>query len=345
MGEKVSKISALVVFTDIRGFTKWSENIEIFQYSPEFIASFYTSLEEQFEGWNSKKLGDGSLFIKTLKENEHEKVIISVISKILKVNKSFEKLCKTFAEKRGQETPLTLGWGIARGSVNEICYDDGHKEYIGAVVNKTSRLCDIARPNGIVIDAQNFSNLGKHSKLFFKQKRKIKSIEKDIDVWVTEKIANAFQKREDIREMPEVHVAGFCIMQESEALKILIAKREKNRSLYPSLFEGCGGQLKYSEGFTEGVIRHFRTEMNITVKVLENIHKFYSIKEPNEPYIPGIIFLCKHIEGKPFSNNHEEIKWVNEEELKSMEESLFIPNVKNEILELLEIYKNHSVNF
>lgn len=342
MKEKVSKINALIVFTDIRGFTKWSENIEIFQYSPEFIASFYASLEEQFKGWNSKKLGDGSLFIKILKEDEHKRVIINVISKIFKVNESFKKLCENFAEKRGQKTPLTLGWGIARGSVNEICYNDNHKEYIGAVVNKTSRLCDIARPNGIVIDAQNFSNLGKYSNLFFKQKRKIKSIEKDIDVWVTEEIANAFQKREDVRETPEVHVAGFCIKEEAGTLKILIAKRGKTRNLYPSLFEGCGGQLKYSEGFIEGVIRHFRTEMNITVEVLENIHKFYSIIQPNEPYIPGIVFLCKLLEGKPLSNNHEEIKWVSEEELKNMEASLFIPNVKVEILKLLEIYKSHS---
>ena len=48
------------------------------------------------------------------------------------------------------------------------------------------------------------------------------------------------------------------------------------------------------------------------------------------------------MEGKPLSNNHEEIRWVSEEELKNMEASLFIPNVKAEILKLLEIYKNHS---
>ena len=82
--------------------------------------------------------------------------------------------------------------------------------------------------------------------------------------------------------------------------------------------------------------------MNITVKVLEDVHQFYSIVQPNEPYIPGIVFLCKHIEGSPYSQNHEEIKWIGREELLNMDASLFIPNAKAEILKLLDMYKNNT---
>ena len=149
---------------------------------------------------------------------------------------------------------------------------------------------------------------------------------------------------EELRETPEVHVAGFCIKEEVEGIKILIAKRGMERRLYPSLFEGCGGQLKYSESFV-GVTRHFRCEMNITVKVLENVHQFYSIVQPKEPYIPGIVFLCKHIEGIPNSQNHEEITWVSEQELLDMDAALFIPGVKAEILKLVEMYKNRNWKF
>ena len=251
-------------------------------------------------------------------------------------------MCKDFEEQRGQATPLSLGWGIARGSVNKIINDDNSEEYIGAVINKTSRLCDIARPFGLVIDAQDFSTLGKYQHMFSMQTRRIKSIDSEVKVWVTQEISSQLHKREDVKEMPEVHVAGFCIKEEADDIKILVAKRKVDRQLYPLLFEGCGGQLKYSEGFMEGVIRHFRSEMNITVKVLENIHRFYSIVQPNEPYIPGIVFLCKHIEGTPYSQNHEEIKWVSEQELLDMDASLFVPGVKAEIVKLVEMYKSEE---
>ena len=32
--------NVIVVFTDIKGFTRWSEGIEAFQYIDEFIAKF-----------------------------------------------------------------------------------------------------------------------------------------------------------------------------------------------------------------------------------------------------------------------------------------------------------------
>ena len=152
-----------------------------------------------------------------------------------------------------------------------------------------------------------------------------------------------FQKREDIRETPEVHVAGFCIREEAGTIKVLIAKRAKNRKLYPCLFEGCGGQLKYCESFNSCVKRHFRTEMGITIDVIENIHLFYSIIQPNGIYIPGIVFLCKYISGIAYSCNHSKIKWVSLEELKNIDDRCFIPNVKNEILQLIEMYSKIAV--
>lgn len=335
----VKKTEAIVVFTDIRGFTNWSENIEVFQHSSEFILDFYNSLKKHFKSWYCKHLGDGTLFIKALKGQEYKTIIINVVKNILEVNAQFETFCKAFAEKRGQETNLLLGWGIARGTVNKIEKANDFTEYIGATINKAARLCDIARPHGIVIDAKDFSNMQEYQNLFSIQKRQIRSIDKVVDIWVTNAIASSFHRREDVKETPEVHIAGFCIREEKETIKVLIAKRNDDRTLYPSLYEGCGGQLKSGETFEAGVVRHFSSEMGVLVAVYEKLHTFYVIREPSQPCIQGVAFLCRYLSGEPKSNNHSELKWVDIKELKNMEDQSFIPNVKNEIISLVERYK------
>ena len=154
-----------------------------------------------------------------------------------------------------------------------------------------------------------------------------------------EKSKVPYRRRENIREMPEVHVAGFCIKEEKSTIKVLIAKRNGDRILYPSLYEGCGGQLKGGETFEEGVLRHFSGEMSILVAVYEDLHTFYVIREPSQPCIQGIAFLCRYLSGEPKSDNHSELKWVDIKELKNMEDQSFIPNVKNEIISLVERYE------
>lgn len=348
--QEAQKIDAVVIFTDIRGFTEWSENTEVFQYSPEFIFDFYTGLQVCFKDWIFKSLGDGALLIKKMDvvtEKNIKQEIKAILNTIEKVNKAFDKLCNSFLNKRGQPTDLRLGWGITRGAINEMQITeqsntaDKHFDYIGANINKAARLCDLARPFGIVIDAADFTELPKLKNIsFFPQTRKIKSISKPLNVWVTQEVYASFLTRENLKETPEVHVAGICYKKEKGTLQVLLAYRNSNRQLYPNLIEGCGGQLRYGESFENGVIRHFRTEMNITVKVLPSIHLFYSIQVSDQPYIPGIVFLCEYIEGTPDSKNHNKTEWVNIEELESMDEALFIPNVKNEIIQLLEMKKN-----
>lgn len=151
-----------------------------------------------------------------------------------------------------------------------------------------------------------------------------------------EEITTQFIPREKIREQPEVHIAGICIKTENDKIKVLIAKRNIDRELFPELYEGCGGQLKYSEFFTDGVERHFKLEMGIKVKVLKNIHKFYDIEKANQPKIPGIRFLCIYVDGIPKSINHSEIRWISEEELEVISSEEFIPGLKDDIIELIE---------
>lgn len=148
-----------------------------------------------------------------------------------------------------------------------------------------------------------------------------------------------FVPRELHRESPEVHVAGMCIDATSKGIRLLLATRAPTRKLFPNLIEGCGGQLRASETFAEGVARHFRLEMGVDVNVLEDFHCFYAIREPNQPTIPGIRFLCELVRGEPRSPNHSEVKWVTEAEFRKMPAERFVGELKREVLGLVERFK------
>ena len=215
-------------------------------------------------------------------------------------------------------------------------------DYVGPNVNKSARLCSIARPLGVVIDRDDFPAVPQvEGYKFFEQKRRLTGIEEPVDVWVTEEIAAEFLTREKVRQTPEVHVAGQCLdTSNRNRLKILIAKRSPVRRLYPNLYEGCGGQLAASETFVQGVVRHFRLEMQIDVRVLEPFHRFYEIILPDEPLIPGIRFLCERLgDQEPRSFNHTELRWVTEKDFRAMPADQFVPGLKDQVLSLLEEFR------
>jgi len=114
---------------------------------------------------------------------------------------------------------------------------------------------------------------------FFEQRRKLKGLHDEINVWVSKEIASQFLTREDIRLTPEVHIAGICVKKEHNTIKALIAKRNSKRKLFPNLYEGCGGQLDRDETFVTGVKRHYKLELKVDVDAIEDIHKFYQAVE------------------------------------------------------------------
>jgi ADP-ribose pyrophosphatase YjhB (NUDIX family) len=115
------------------------------------------------------------------------------------------------------------------------------------------------------------------------------------------------------------------------------------RGLYPGLLEGCGGQLAASETFAEGVRRHFRLEMGIDVRVLEDFHCFYVIRVPNEKVIPGIRFQCERVgEEEPQSKNHSEVRWLTETQFRALPGDQFVPALKEQVIQLLDQYKQRG---
>jgi len=342
-------IVALVIFVDARGFTSWAEKQDSFSFIDEFAIKWQELLNSAFsKSTYIKYLGDGAMIIKEIDNETTPNVLKSLLKDTIKiiisVDKSFSQLCDNLSKQHGCKIPLKLGWGITKGSIKKIKDD-----YIGADINKCSRLCSIARPYGIAIDRNDFSDLPRFPETlnisFFPQKRKLKGINDIEDVWVTKEITEKLIIREELKETPEVHIAGYCFKFQNGIYYILLAKRKKTRSLYPELFEGCGGQLSYNETFVQGVERHYKREFNIDVKVYQDDYSIYYIQQPNEPIIPGIVFLCEYISGEPISENHDPgPQWFTEEEFKAIHESKMIKGIKEEIIKFLDKYKKFKNN-
>ena len=78
---------AIVVFADIRGFTRWSEGIEAFQYIDEFVYKFYESLDAHFPGTYLKKLGDGVMIVEKIEREVTSELLVEILAENLdKIN-------------------------------------------------------------------------------------------------------------------------------------------------------------------------------------------------------------------------------------------------------------------
>lgn len=335
-------IDAVVVFVDVRGFTAWAEKNDVFAFIDEFATGLQRLISKSFSGWIVKHLGDGAMLVLEVTTRTTEallrRLLADTVKNIYSTQSGFTDLCKTLSLQHGSQIPLRLGWGITKGHIKRAGND-----FIGADINKSARLCNIARPHGIVIDRDDFPLLPRFSKkadlALYEQVRKLRGIPGDVNVWVTREVANQFITRESLRQTPEVHVAGLCLKQENGIIFALIAKRLQSRQLFPGLYEGCGGQLARNELFVTGVKRHFQLELNVIVDVHEIIHKFYYIQDPGEANIPGISFLCTYRSGQPQSANHSEVRWVSESELRALPKESFIKGVRDEFIEFIDRFK------
>jgi hypothetical protein len=333
---------AVVIFVDIRGFSNWFESIEAHSLARPFISDFLKVVRRCFRGFSFKGLGNGAMLVRpmTPRQDTINPLIVSILHSISEVGDTFERHRKEMEVVSGNPTPLSLGWGITRGTVIPFTPTDNAKDFLGATVNRASRLCDLAHPNGIVIDRNSFPNDPSAGELvFFPQTLKLFKPPREIDVWVSAGIYREFQARESLRETPEVHVAGVCIKHNGERLEILVARRNDDRALFPGKLEGCGGQLRRSESFQDGVMRHYKTEMGIEVTVVKDIPpELYLIERPASPIVPGLRFLCVHVSGEPKSPNHSAIWWVTQDEFIKIPNEEFIEGVKDSFVRLIQKY-------
>jgi class 3 adenylate cyclase/ADP-ribose pyrophosphatase YjhB (NUDIX family) len=342
-------VYAIIIFVDIRGFTKWSDSVIGNENCSDLVEKFYETIQADFDQlkssketnekitrFNLKQNGDGAMIILETSSQDSGDLIDCIIATISNVNKEFDNICSDLQRITGQETNLKLGWGLTRGRIKKIRNND----YIGSAVNRAARLCDYARPFGIVMGNPMFSPTNKAD--FYEDIYYAKGIDEPIKCWVTKEVYSGFVTREKRRETPEVHVAGVCYKIVDGKHYYLIAKRNSDRKLYPNKFECCGGQLRQNETFKDGVKRHFKTEMNINVNVLDNEPIIYLIVKGDE-IINGLCYCCEYIDGSPKSPNHSDIQWCNYEQLQDMNSDLFIKDFYNkELMQFANILEHNK---
>lgn len=172
----------IVVVADIRGFSSFS----IVNESPNiamFIKRFYLQLiNKYFTNANFvKPTGDGLLMTFPYSETDlldvAEKVIVSCLSCL----NDFPNICKD-DPMINFPVPETIGFGISRGTA--CCLYSGEEilDYSGHLLNLASRLNDLARPSGIVIDGGFLKSVLSEStsELFEEQQVYVRSISEDV---------------------------------------------------------------------------------------------------------------------------------------------------------------------
>lgn len=142
----------IVVVADIRGFSKFSTVNE----SPNiamFIKRFYLQLiNKYFKGANFvKPTGDGLLMTFPYSETDLLESAERVISSCLSCLNDFPSICEN-DPMINFSVPQSIGFGIARGTACCLYSRAEILDYSGHLLNLASRLNDLARPSGIVID-------------------------------------------------------------------------------------------------------------------------------------------------------------------------------------------------
>lgn len=147
--------SVIAVNLDVRGFSKFSlerESVETGIY----IRKIYEAILQNYFPTPSyfKPTGDGLLIVFDVPEGDTEalkKASVEVVEASILLVDNFAELLL------GDDwiyfpVPTRIGIGIARGTACCLHADGVTLDYSGAVLNTASRLMDVARPQGVVLD-------------------------------------------------------------------------------------------------------------------------------------------------------------------------------------------------
>jgi class 3 adenylate cyclase len=177
---------------DIRGFSAFSKKVE----SPEaavFLKKVYTKLIDNYfsEASFIKPTGDGLLIIIPYTEEELSEVAKRTMKFCLNVVRDFGSFC-TNDPMINFEVPTKVGIGLSRGTACRLFSGKVTLDYSGRVLNLASRLMDLARPSGIVFDADFGITLleDEQRKLFEKDSVYIKGIaeRQPIEIYYTKNL-------------------------------------------------------------------------------------------------------------------------------------------------------------
>lgn len=136
---------------DIRGFSDWSLEVDSAQ-TALFLTKLYAKLIDTYFSSASyiKPTGDGLLVVEAFEEPELMEVLSRTVASARQIVDDFGSLCDG-DRMINFSVPTNVGIGIARGTAARLA-SKKTLDYSGRVLNLASRLMDLARPKGIVVD-------------------------------------------------------------------------------------------------------------------------------------------------------------------------------------------------
>lgn len=138
---------------DIRDFTDWSLKVDPAQ-SVLFLKKVYGKLIDRYFSAASfvKPTGDGLFVVFDFEEDQLQEKADSVVSDAMEIVDTSGTL--SMGESMiNFDVPEQVGIGLARGSAAKLVSGDKTLDYSGRVLNLASRLMELARPRGLVIDS------------------------------------------------------------------------------------------------------------------------------------------------------------------------------------------------
>ncbi|HEX3254081.1 MAG TPA: hypothetical protein VHS05_31890 [Pyrinomonadaceae bacterium] len=130
-----------------------------------------------------KPTGDGLLMTFPYTETNLLEVSETVINACITCLNEFPTICKN-DPMINFETPTAIGFGIARGTACCLYSGEETLDYSGHLLNLASRLNDLARPSGIVIDGGFLESVipGTSRALFEDQEVYVRSIAEEAPI-------------------------------------------------------------------------------------------------------------------------------------------------------------------
>jgi len=144
----------VAVVADIRGFSEFSSRRD----PPDaamYIKRVYVQLISRYFPGASfyKPTGDGLLITMPCDDATLQVVATATMAGCLRCVEEFPNICQ--GDRRiNFEVPSRIGFGLARGTACCLMSGSLVLDYSGHLLNLTSRLTDLARPSGIVIDGE-----------------------------------------------------------------------------------------------------------------------------------------------------------------------------------------------
>lgn len=149
----------IVIFFDIRDFSRFSERVEAPNIALYLKKVFTKVIDNYFpSAFFCKSTGDGLLIIHTFDDDNLQEVLNQVINSCIKLHEDFPNLVKD-EPIINFETPSRIGIGVTRGTACCLYSGDNTIDYSGKIINLAARLTSLVRPSGVVFDKSLSFNL------------------------------------------------------------------------------------------------------------------------------------------------------------------------------------------